>query len=776
MQTSSTGAAAAAPKGPRVLLRHLREAMAEQLGPQERLNRIVQQIAGALSAQVCSVYVLRADDVLELFATEGLSAEAVHRAELRVGKGLVGTVAETGKPLNTGNAHAHPAFQYIPEAGEDDFNSFMGVPMKRAGRGLGVIAVQRRQTQAFMEEEVEALETAAMVLSDLVASGDLRGLAQEGRELDSSRAISRQGMRLAPGIAIGRAVLHEPRVVITNFFNQDEETELRRLSGAIQALRDDVDAMVLRGFTEEADQPAAEGVPEDGEHKEVLESYRMFAHSRGWVRRIEDGIRDGLTAEAATERASQENRTSLMRSPDPYLRERLHDLDDLSRRLLRQLLGKAQQPILPDSEEAEPFIVLASTMGAAELLDYPRAGLRGLVLEEATPTSHVTIVARALGIAVVGQAGGIVSRTENGQTVVVDGNMGIVHLRPPASLIANYDERVKYQAEQAARYAGLREQPSVTTDGTAIALMLNAGLTMDLPQLDTTGASGIGLFRTELQFMVSASLPRVKEQAAFYASVLDAAGDKPVTFRTLDIGGDKVLPYLRTIKEDNPALGWRAIRLSIDRPGLLRMQLRALLRAAAGRHLRIKLPMVTVVTEIDRVRAMLDAEIASHEKFGHTAPSRIELGAMIEVPSLLWQLDELMTKVDFVSVGSNDLFQFMVASDRTNTYLANRFNPLARPFLRALREIARAADRHETELQLCGELSGEPLSAMALLGIGYRMISMPPSSIGPVKEMVRTVDLAHLRAAVDAAVDAPIGGQTMQEMLTDYADQHGVPV
>ncbi len=415
-------------------------------------------------------------------------------------------------------------------------------------------------------------------------------------------------------------------------------------------------------------------------------------------------------------------------------------------------------------------------MGAAELLDYPRAGLRGLVLEEATPTSHVTIVARALGIAVVGQAGGIVSRTENGQTVVVDGNMGIVHLRPAASLIANYDERLKYQVERAARYADLRAEPSVTTDGTPIALMLNAGLTMDLPQLDTTGASGIGLFRTELQFMVSASLPRVKEQAAFYASVLDAAGDKPVTFRTLDIGGDKVLPYLRTIKEDNPALGWRAIRLSIDRPGLLRIQLRALLRAAAGRHLRIKLPMVTVVTEIDRVKAMLEVEIAAHAKFGRTAPSRIELGAMIEVPSLLWQLDELMAKVDFVSVGSNDLFQFMVASDRTNTYLANRFNPLSRPFLRSLREIARAADRHETELQLCGELSGEPLSAMALLGIGYRMISMPPSSIGPVKEMVRSVDLAHLRAAVDAAVDTPIGGQTMQEMLTDYADQHGVPV
>ncbi len=592
-------------------------------------------------------------------------------------------------------------------------------------------------------------------------------------------------MRLAPGIAIGRAVLHEPRVVVTNFFNQDEETELRRLAEAIQALRDDVDAMVLRGFTEdtdksdqddESDGTAPGPLPEEGEHKEVLESYRMFAHSRGWVRRIEDGIRDGLTAEAATERSSQENRTALMRSPDAYMRERLHDLDDLSRRLLRQLLGKAQQPLLPDSEEAEPFIVLARTMGAAELLDYPRAGLRGLVLEEATPTSHVTIVARALGVAVVGQAGGIVSRTENGQTVVVDGNMGIVHLRPPAGLIANYDERLKYQAEQAARYAGLREQPSVTTDGVPIDLLLNAGLTMDLPQLDTTGASGIGLFRTELQFMVSASLPRVKEQAAFYASVLDAAGDKPVTFRTLDIGGDKVLPYLRTIKEDNPALGWRAIRLSIDRPGLLRIQLRALLRAAAGRHLRIKLPMVTVVTEIDRVRAMLDAEIASHAKFGHTAPSRIELGAMIEVPSLLWQLDELMTKVDFVSVGSNDLFQFMVASDRTNAYLANRYNPLARPFLRALRSIARSADRHDTELQLCGELSGEPLSAMALLGIGYRMISMPPSSIGPVKEMVRTVDLAHLRAAVDAAVDAPIGGQTMQEMLTDYADQHGVPV
>ncbi|MDA8870635.1 phosphoenolpyruvate--protein phosphotransferase [Rhizobiaceae bacterium] len=747
--------------------------MASPLGPQERLDQVVRQIAAALGAQVCSVYVLRSDGIMELFATEGLNAQSVHNAQLRVGRGLVGTIAATGRPLNSPEAAEHPAFEYIPGTGEETFHSFCGVPMKRGGRPLGVLTVQTVEAKVFTDEDVEALETAAMVLSDLVVSGDLKELARDGTALDATRPVSQRASRLAPGIAQGIVVLHEPRIVITNFFAEDGEHELRRLAQGIRGVRDSVDELVLRGVGDAAADAGAE-------HADVLETYRMVAHDRGWVRRIEGAIGDGLTAEAATEKVAQENRAALARSADPYLRERMHDFDDLARRLLKRLVHGETPPEASERGWAEgsekDFVVVARTMGAAELLDYNREHLVGLVLEEATPTSHVVIVARALDIPVVGKVGGIVSRAENGDTIIVDGDGGSVHLRPPEDVRKGYNERVAFRAERTARYDALRDKPAITRDGVPIGLMLNAGLTMDLPQIEATGAAGIGLFRTELQFMVAATLPRMNQQARFYRSVLEAAGDKPVTFRTLDIGGDKVLPYLRTVKEDNPALGWRAIRLSLDRPGLLRMQLRALLKAAEGRLLRIKLPMVTVVTEIDEVRVMLDKEIEAQARFGHALPDKIELGVMIEVPSLLWQLDELMKRVDFVSVGSNDLFQFMAASDRTNHVLANRFDPLSRPFMRALRQIARVADAHDTELQLCGELAGDALSAMALLGIGYRMISMPPAAIGPVKEMVLAVDLANLRAMMEEAVDDPTGEPSLHDILSDYADTHSIPV
>ena len=751
--------------GPRVLLKNLREAMAEPLGPQERLDRIVQQIAAAMGAQVCSVYVRRADDVLELFGTYGLKAEAVHQSQLQVGQGLVGTIATVGRPLNLAEAEKHPAFAYLPETGEELYKSFLGVPMKRAGRPLGVLVVQTTETKVFDDEEVEALETAAMVLSDLVASGDLKGLAQQGAELDQSGALSLTGTRLSAGIGVGEVVLHEPRVVVEHLFGDDEAEELSRLHKAVKNVRASVDEMLSRNIDR------TEGSSGD-DHVEVLESYRMFANDRGWVRRIETAISQGLTAEAATEKVSQENRSRLMRSSDPYLRERLTDLDDLSRRLLKELIGDSAGP----GSEGKNFVVVARTMGAAELLDYDSEFLRGLIIEEAAATSHVVIVARALGIAVVAQVPGFVARAENGDRVIVDGDDGSVHLRPAEDINESYVERVKFRAIREARFDALRELPSVTKDGVNIDLLLNAGLTMDLAQLEHSGAVGIGLFRTELQFMIASRMPRMAEQAAFYKSILDAAGDKPVTFRTLDVGGDKVLPYLHAVKEDNPALGWRAIRLAIDRPGLLRMQVRALLKAADGRQLKIKLPMITNVTEFDQVKAIIQKEIEAQARFGHTLPSEILLGSMIEVPSLLYQLDELMQRVDFISVGSNDLFQFIYASDRTNSYLANRYNPLSRPFLRALREIVRAADRHSTPLQLCGELAGDPLSALALLGVGYTAISMPPASVGPVKEMIRSIDLAAVSQAVHAALDEPIGGQTVTEMLTDFADQHGIPL
>ncbi|MBA4799965.1 phosphoenolpyruvate--protein phosphotransferase [Rhizobium rosettiformans] len=749
--------------GPRVLLKRLRELMAEPLEPQERLDRIVRQIANNMVAEVCSVYVLRSDGVLELYATEGLNKDAVHLAQLKMGQGLVGTIAASAQSLNLSDAQAHPAFRYLPETGEEIYHSFLGVPILRAGRSLGVLVVQNKAQRNYREDELEALETTAMVIAEMIATGELKKITRPGLELDLTRPVTIEGDSYSEGIGLGYVVLHEPRIVVTNLLNEDSETEIRRLATALGSLRISIDDMLSR-----------REISMEGEHRDVLETYRMFAHDQGWVRRMEEAIHNGLTAEAAVEKVQSDTKARMMRLTDPYLRERMHDFDDLANRLLRQLTGFS-----PHSA-AEGFpndaIVFARAMGAAELLDYPRANLRGLVLEEGAVTSHVVIVARAMGIAVVGQAAGAVALAENGDPVIIDGDDGKVHVRPVGDLQKAYEEKVRLRARRQEQFRALRDVEPVTKDGHRIKLQMNAGLLVDLPQLADSGADGIGLFRTELQFMISSTMPKGEEQESFYRNVLKQADGRPVTFRTLDIGGDKVVPYFRSQEEENPALGWRAIRLSLDRPGLLRTQLRALLKAASGAELKMMLPMVTEVSEIRQVRELMQKEIQHISKFGHQLPKKLQFGAMLEVPALLWQLDELMDEVDFVSVGSNDLFQFAMAVDRGNARVSDRFDVLGRPFLRILRDIVRASERNKTPVTLCGEMASKPLSAMALLGIGFRSISMSPTAIGPVKAMLLGLDVGRLSEVLTAALDDDTPGVSVRDLLVRHAEEHNIPV
>lgn len=742
-------------------MRKIRELMAEPLDPQARLDEIVRQIAQNMVAEVCSIYVLRADAVLELYATEGLNPGSVHHAQLRLGEGLVGTIAATARSLNLPEAQKHPAFTYLPETGEEPFNAFLGVPILRAGRTLGVLDVQNRAKRVYREEEIEALETVAMVVAEMIAAGSLAGLSRPGVVLDLSRPVSFAGTALSDGLGLGHVVLHEPRVVVTNLFNEDADAEITRLEQALQFLRISIEDMLSR-----------RDIAAEGEHRAVLEAYRMFAHDRGWVRRLEEAVRNGLTAEAAVEKVQSDMRARLMHMTDPYIRERMHDFDDLANRLLRQLMGGADGGGADGPKDA---IIVARNMGAAELLDYRRDQLRGLVLEEGTATSHVVIVARALGLPVVGQAKGAVSMSENFDPIIIDGDDGGVHLRPPADVERVFVEKVQFRAKRQEQYRALRDEPAETRDGVAINLLMNAGLLVDLPQLAESGAAGIGLFRTELQFMVASSMPKASEQERLYAAVLDAAGTKPVTFRTLDIGGDKILPYLHQSPEENPALGYRAIRLALDRPGLMRTQLRALLKAAGGRELRVMFPMVTELGELRQARDLIAREFRHLTKFGHVMPSRLKLGAMIEVPSLLFQLDDLMQLVDFVSIGSNDLFQFFSAVDRGNARMAGRFDDLSPPFLTALKSILDAGARNSVEVTLCGEMAGKPLSAMALIGLGFRSISMTPSAIGPVKAMLIELDVERLqRAMAEHMADRHRAG-SVRKFLTDFAEAHAIP-
>ncbi|MDR0253009.1 MAG: phosphoenolpyruvate--protein phosphotransferase, partial [Brucellaceae bacterium] len=468
-------------------------------------------------------------------------------------------------------------------------------------------------------------------------------------------------------------------------------------------------------------------------------------------------------------------RARMMHLSDPYMRERLSDFDDLANRLMRQLMG--YDPKTAAELMAKDSIIVARSMGAAELLDYPRERVRGLVLEDGATTSHVVIVARAMGIPVVGQAKGVVALAENNDAIIIDGEDGRVHLRPQTDVEAAYAEKVRFRAKRQALYRELRETPSVTKDGQSIALLMNGGLIVDLPQLKESGADGVGLFRTELQFMVASTFPRSGQQEKLYRAVLEAAGDKPVTFRTLDIGGDKVLPYFRSnAHEENPAMGWRAIRLALDRPGLMRTQLRALLKAAGGRELRIMLPMVTEVAEVRATREIIAREVNYLTRYDYQPPSSLKVGAMIEVPSLLWQLDELMNEVDFASVGSNDLFQFIMAVDRGNAQIADRFDQLSPAFLRVLLQIAEAGKRHNKPVTLCGEMAGKPLTAMMLVGLGFRSISMSAAAIGPVKNMLLSLDATALKKMLNELVHRPDANGSIRENLVRFATEQGIPL
>jgi phosphotransferase system, enzyme I, PtsP len=746
----------------RRLLRRLRDIMAGSGTAQERLDRIVRVAAAEMVAEVCSVYIMRAGEVLELFATEGLRPEAVHRTRLRVGEGLVGVIAATARPLALADAQSHPDFAYRPETGEEVYHSLMGVPILRGGRVLGVLVVQNRTPRHYTDDEIELLQTIAMIVAELAASGDLVNpleIAQShGGGLLPLRIV---GVRLNAGLAIGPAVLHEPKVVIRQVVAEDAGAELARLRSGVAAMREAIDELV-----------ATSRQIGDGEHHDVIETYRMFAADRGWVARIADAIRSGLTAEAAVQKVADDTRTRMMQVSDPYLRERLLDLEDLANRLQQHLSGRP--PSAAWAELPPEFILVARSMGPAELLDYGRRRIMGLVLEEGSPTAHVAIVARAFDIPVVGRVDDATSRIEGGDLVIVDGDHAQVLVRPSEDIRQSVAAAVEARSRRRAFYETLRSAPPVTRDGTEIKLMLNAGLLLDLAQLATTGADGVGLFRTEFPLMIRDTFPGVEELTEFYRRAFEQAESRPIFFRTLDIGGDKVLPYLPHSLEDNPAMGWRALRIGLDRPAMLRQQLRALIRAAEGRTLFVKFPMVAEVAELERARALISMELARAAGERRLVPQSVKVGVMLEVPALLWQLPALCQRIDFLSVGTNDLLQFVFACDRGNPRLADRYDPLSAPMLALFREIIARTREAGVSLSMCGDMAGNPIEAMVLIALGFRTLSMAATAIGPVKTMIRSLDATAVAGYLNEIGSRP--EHSLRPKLEAYARDHDIVV
>ncbi len=729
----------------RQILTRLHEVMASRLHAQGKLDQVVDTIGESLNSEVCSIYLLR-EGILELFATRGLNKAAVHVTRMAIGEGLTGTIADNVETLNLAEAKAHPDFQYRPETGEEKFHSFAGVPIVYRERAVGVLCVQHVDPRRYEDVEIEALQTTAMVLSELIANAELVD-EEEALGLNEGQTGTQKiaGLTLVKGLALGQAVYHQPRVQITQVMADDIEAERQRVYRAFDKMREQIDNLSSQ---------AEFGV--GGEHEEVLATYKMFAYDEGWSRRINEAIDSGLTAEAAIERVQQRTRMRMREIDDPLLADRMHDLEDLANRLLRIVSGQlgtaASQGLRRDT------ILIARNLGPAELLEYDRRRLKGVVLEEGSLTAHVVIVARAMGVPVLGRARGIRGIVRDGDEILLDADNGQATIRPSAQIAEAFDARFAKSRERQAAYAELRDVEPFTRCGTRIQVMMNAGLRDDMSALAMTGADGVGLFRTEFQFLVSATLPQRERQTRLYRDVLEAAGDKPVIFRTVDIGGDKAVPYLASEEaenDENPAMGWRALRLALEREGLLKAQARSLLEASAGRVLNVMFPMVSEPWEFDAAKTVFDEQLAFLHGKKRPMPEAINFGAMLEVPALAEVLDILMPKLSFLSVGTNDLTQFLFAADRANPKLAQRYDWLSPSILRFLRRVCLATNGSGVDLGICGEMGGRRLEALALLGIGFRRLSITPAAVGPIKELVRKVDLAELSEAVNGWLADP---------------------
>ena len=732
----------------RKLLGRLRDAMASDDAGQARLDKITHLIATSMHCEVCSIYLFRDEDTLELCATEGLNAEAVHETRMKLGEGLVGRVAKRRQVVNTPNAPQAPGFRFMPETGEEIYSSFLGVPVQRLGEVLGVLVVQSKTAREYSADEVYALEVVAMVLAEMTELGAFVG---EGAAMSArhSQPVLMRGTVGQEGVAEGHVWLHEARVVVTNLIADDPVRETERLTEAVDQLRVSVEQMLTM----------ATG---DKDQQQVLEAYRMFANSKGWMRRMIEDIQSGLSAEAAVEKEQSLARARMGQASDSYLRERLSDLDDLSNRLLRILTGQGADT---GAEMPSDPILVARNIGPAELLEYGRK-LKGIVLEGGSVGSHAAIVARALAIPLVVHAGRVTNEALNGDHILVDGEQGIVHLRPDDAVATAFRDKIEMQTAAQERYASILDLPATALCGNTVSLQMNAGLMADLPSLGSSGAEGVGLFRTELQFLIRNQMPKRSELSALYSRVLDAAQGKRVVFRTLDIGSDKVLSYMKPNDEPNPAMGWRAIRVGLDKPGVMRMQLQALIRAANGRSLTVMFPFVAQYEEFTKARAEIEKTLSREDRLGHPRPAHVEVGAMLETPSLAFAPRQFFEDVDFLSIGGNDLKQFFFAADRENERVRRRYDTLNTSFLNFLQGIVERCQETNTPLSFCGEDAGRPVEALCFAALGFRNLSMRPASIGPVKSLLRRCDLGEVLEVINTSRKR--GDMTVRPALMEY--------
>lgn len=725
-----------------------------------KFSSIISMIAKQLNVDAAVCYLVIDDNYIELFASYNMNPKLINHISIKVGEGIIGGIAQSKRTTEVENIWQHPDFLYREGVDEEKYKSFLGTPVLRWGRAIGVLGLYQENIYNFKKEEINALEMLAMEFSDWLASDEIREYKNTfiKKKGHNTKDVFK-GLSLSRGYGFGPAVVHKRRRAITKIFAENKTAELDRLQKAHTQMNIDLDEKFNQSKL---------GI---GEHADILDAYRMFAKDKGWYNKITGHIEGGLTAEAAIERAYEDMWNRLSATQDVYLKERLHDLRDVADRLLGYLYGDTGD-IVPANLDS--FVVVAQMMGPADLMDYDYHKIRALVLEDGTATMHVAIVAKALGIPVVSKIKSVFKEIKNGEILAVNGDEGIVYIRPDDKIIERFEAKIAERQAQIAQLAELKKLSSKTLDKKRINMYINVGLDFDLDYIESTNCDGVGLYRTEIPFMAAEKMPDVDTQVTYYKKLMDKAGDKKVVFRSLDVGSDKLLPYWTYSGEENPAIGWRSIRITLDRRAILRQQMRAFIRATAGKELNVMFPMIANLSEFREAKETLLIELEKEQRKSKNVPKKVNIGLMIEVPSVVFQLDAILPEADFISIGTNDLAQFMFACDRTNNRLAERYDVLSVPFLRVMQKIINKANKNGVFCSVCGEMASNPIEAMVLLGLGYRNLSISGASFGKVKKMVRSINTAEVEDYIKTLLD--YNQRTLRPQLIAYATDHAIDI
>ena len=708
---------------------------------EEKIAEVLKIFANSFEADKIALYATVDENYLEKIG--GIN-DSNFKSTLRFNDENVGLCALNCRTINT----------------KDETKSFyqLCVPIIRMYNTIGVIVLENNSE--FNESTISAIETLSLSMVDFISSKSVneyknRLIKEEGFVIRDSL----KGVGLNAGYGVGKVVLHRRHRELVNIFAENIELEQSRLDKG------------RKRMSEYLDKKLAQTENSIGNSVAIMEAYKMFAQDKGWYKKISADISKGYTAEAAIEHVYEEMWNKLSLTDDVYLKEKLYDLRDVSDRLRSFVAGETENAeVLPD----EDIVIIAQNMGPADLMDYNYEKIKGLVIEDGTATMHAVIVAKALNIPVIAKIHGVLQEVKSGELIALNGENGKLYIHPSDEIISEFKEKSFGRKNIFAELKTLRNLPTETLDGTKINLALNYGFDLDFDYIEPTNCDGIGLYRTEIMYMTKDKMPDVETQQKQYARLFNKMGSKRIIFRTLDVGSDKLLPYWGEIKEENPAIGWRSIRITLDRRAILRQQIRALLRASAGKTLNIMFPMISTLQEFLEAKETVMLEYEREKTRKNPTAKQINIGIMIEVPSIVFQLDEILQEVDFISVGTNDLYQFTFACDRGNPRLSNRYDVLSAPFLRLMKTIVDKAGQYKVYCSVCGEMAGNPIEAMVLIGMGYRNFSVSGSSYAKIKKMIRSLKKEDIEDYVKLLFKS--NKKTLRPQLLSYALDHGIAI